>query len=386
MRGFGGKFRSDMWGKADTRWISHALAMLMLLSGARTVLAAFPVMGDVVFANGWERATQHVGGANYLWWNLGPDCDREPYGLLPNYAVSGVRASAQQQLATMYARGMRTLSIGVYFMDGASNSGTLINAGDPIVVGMVASNLADLLDDIAGTGFERVLFRFYPQGNMNPSDGSFDSGTLPLYEDLITAMRAPLAASSLPYLVDLGAELAPADTESGLCAFQNPDKTWKCPANRKWSDATRDVWNWYRGNYGASDSVGFSFLAGTGTLRNRVRHMKYVYDDKYPGAWPSRLAIDVYGEPSRDAADQLVYFMDLANHYSASYGYVLDSFIISETWHDDPLTAARLASVIAATRQPVDYLTEWPLDRDASCEHVSVEPPYLFGAYLDYGF
>jgi len=368
----------------------HAIAWLALaLSGMSAVPfahAAYPDMGDIVFANGWEWPTTHVGGANYLWWNLGPSCDREPYGLLPNYAAPGVRFNAQQQLASMHADGMRTLAIGLYFVDAATSGGTLIDAGDATAVDVAATNLGSLLDDIAATGFERVLFRFFPQGNMNPANDAFDADTVPLYENLIAAMRAQLATRALPHLIDLGVELAPADTESGTCAFTHPNDTWKCPKNQAWSKATREIWRWYRAAYGVDDSIGFSFLAGTGTLRNRVRHMKYVYDDMYPGAWPAHLAIDVYGEPGHDAADQLVDFMGLANHYGVSYGFTVDDFIIGETWNNDPDVAARLASAIAATRQPVRYLLEWPLDRGASCADVSVAPPYGFDMYRLYGF
>lgn len=367
--------------------MKYFLTLLLVSVGifaAPSARAEYPNMGDVIFADGLDWPTRHAGGANYLWYDLGPGCDREPYGLIPNYHEPGVRATVQQQLATMYARGMRTLGIGVSFRSGPS-TGTLIDASDPAAVSQAAQNLGLALADIDAAGFDRVLFRFFPEGSMSPTHartGSFDATTLPLYKDIIAAMHAELANGPLDYLVDLGVEGAPPDEGSGWCALQNGGEPWHCPKYTSWSNAARELWDWYTSHYGSADTVGFSFLPGTGTIRNRVRHMKYVYG----GTYPSRLAIDVYGEPGHDAADQLIYFMGMVAGYAADFGFHISSFIISESWYNDPFAAARLASAIAATGNTVEYLNEWPLERGASCAHVSEPPPFLFDMYQFYGF
>ena len=344
-------------------------------------------MGEVILANGFDRPTLYPGGANYLWYDLGTGCDREPYGLIPNYDQPGWRSQAQQQLAAMHSSGMRTLSIGVIFIDG-DTTGTLIDAEDPAQVSQAAQNLHTLLLDIQAAGFERVLFRFFPQGSMSPPgdvNGTFDPATLDLYENMIAAMRGPLADGPLPYLIDLGVEGAPGDTYSGTCSWHRP--VWQCPAHKKWSNAARDLWRWYNTTFSnPGDSIGFSFIATTSHARNRVRHMPYVYEGNYP----SHLAIDLYGDAgdSHGAADQFIYLAGLVDGYSADYGFSVSSLIISETWYNDPWAAASLSSAIAATGQPVSYLTEWPLERGGTCAStgVNVLPPYEFDIYHWYGF
>ncbi len=346
--------------------------------GAR---ADFPHMGDVVMANGFDRATAHVGGSNYLWYGLGPDCDRTSYGVLPNYHRPGVRAQAQQQLATMHARGMRSLSIGVAFRDG-NGSDNVIDASIQAQVSQTAQNLYTMLDDIQAAGFQRVLFRFFPQGNMNPSFPDFDAATVGLYWQLVQAMHAQLSATFLPYRVDLGVELAPADKGDVFCDFPPKQEEWQCPADKAWSNAVRQLWRNYKQAYGTLDSVGFSFLGGTDQAKRRMRHMKYVYE----GDYPSRVAMDLYGEAGHDEGDQFINLASWLRHYSDSYGFPLPDISISETWYNDPMAAARLSSAISATGHDVAWLSQWPLQRGASCSEVSVPPPYEYDINLMYGF
>lgn len=343
--------------------------------------AAFPQMDDVILANGFDRPVEHAGGSNYLWYGLGPNCDRTSYGVLPNYNKPGVRVQALQQLGAMHARGMRSLSIGVAFRNGISTD-NVIDASVPAQVSQVAQNLHTMLGDIHDAGFERVLFRFFPQVNMNPSLPNFDASTAGLYWQLVQAMHAQLSATFLPYKIDLGVEMAPADKGNRFCDFPPKDHIWECPADKAWSDAVRQLWRNYKQAYGTTDSVGFSFLTSTNRAKQRLRHMKYVYE----GDYPSELAMDFYGEPGHGVGDQFVNMARWTRHYSASYGFAMPNIIISETWYNDPLVAAELSSAIFATGQPVSWLTQWPLEQGASCSDVSVPPPYQYDIYHMYGF
>lgn len=370
---------------------------LALVLGAALLLAAAPTgatlprsNGDVVFAHGFDWPTQEVGGANYHWHGLDPaECGhlaRDAFGLLPTYHQAGVRAEAVTQLQQMHAHGMRTLVLGVFFRDGPA-TGTLVDAGDATQVAQMAANLGELLQDAAATGWERVFFRFFPQANMNPSAGSaFMPATLGLYENMITALRAPLAAGPLPYLIDLGVELAPRDTNPiGHCSIGT--SRWDCPANKPWSNAVKDLWEFYLGAYGKADTVGFSFLPNYASMRSRVRHMRYVYGDHYP----TILAVDPYGEQEHHEGEQFIEFVRAVDEFLAGSPREPESLIIAESWHNDPFAAARFSTAIAATRAPVKYFTAWPLDRGATCPGggspgVSVPPPLEFDMYRMFGF
>lgn len=329
--------------------------------------------GDLIGASGFDLPTAAAGGSNYLWYALGPDCDREPYGLLANYAVPGVRATAQQQLATMRARGMQRLSLGVQFAHG-SGTGTVIDSADAAAVAATARNLADLLADVRAAGHAEVLFRFFPQGTINPSSDAFDSGLVGEYWNLVVALRPALAASGIAYRIDLFAEGMPRD-RSGPWPPGTPD-------DPQWSRAARRLWQNYTASYGKLDTVGFSFLTDDDPdkLNLRVRHM----DQVYAGDYPYLVAADFYADGAISESDKFLTFRAAMREY----GFGQLGWIISEGYHDDPSAAANFSAAIASTRQFVHYFTQWPLDRaDLECNaDVNVPPPYVWDVYGGYGF
>jgi hypothetical protein len=85
----------------------------MLLSSACLPAAAAPA--QAIFSSGFDFATPALrGGSNLLWYALGPNCDREPYGILPNYHEPGVRAAVRAQLIDLRVSGQERVSIGIF--------------------------------------------------------------------------------------------------------------------------------------------------------------------------------------------------------------------------------------------------------------------------------
>lgn len=366
----------------------RGFAMVLAL-GAGHALAGYPgSMGDLVYASGFERPAMATGGSNYHWYRVA-DCDREPYGLLASYhqtipGESGsVRALAQQQLAAIRASGQERLSLGVYFAHGIS-TGTLVDSSNPTAVAQAAANLADLLVDVQAAGLVEVLFRFFPVGVINPSSSNFVPQLVDEYWGLIATLRPVLLASGLAYSIDLMVEGAPRD--SGLPIGE----PWKYPANADWSRAVRDLWQRYFAAWGSADTVGFSFLtdASSNRMRQRVRHMRYVYEGNYP----ERFAADFYGTEAVPESDRLIALHDALMREDpwGSLGWRDSEWILAEAYYDDPLAAADLASAISATGRRVAFLTQWPWDRaDLSCgpnPAVNVAPPVAWTAWGGYGF
>jgi len=331
------------------------------------------------------------GGSNYLWYALGPNCDREPYGIVPNYHLPGVRVLVQSQLAAMHVDGMTRLSLGVSFAHGF-HSGTLVDSSDPAQVAQVARNVAALLDDVAAAGFRGVLFRFFPAGAISPPTPGYDVSLVNEHFGLIQAVRASLVASGLNYLIDLSVEAAPRDSD-----FPYISDPWKYPANTDWSHGVRALWQLYYAAYGSADTIGFSSITDDDPdrMRSRVRHMRYVYDTgggnpHYPGTF----AIDVYGDFFADEAVKFRQYDGAMRSEDAdgAKGWRDAPVIVAETFYDDPVAAENLAAALNSTGRPVPFLTEWPLDRGAdaatgaSCSDVNVAPPYGWGAFLHYGF
>jgi hypothetical protein len=374
--------------KTSTRWVVRLLGALVLLLAGLALAAAHPRSGgDLIHAAGFEQPARARGGSNQLWYRLA-GCEREPYGILATYHLAApgggtVRAITRQQLAAMHAAGQARLSIGIFFRSGAGN-GTLVDSSSAAAIDQAVANLRDYLADIKAAGFEEILFRFFPVGEINPSDPAFRPPLTGEYWNLIAAVHPALEESGLPFRVDLMVEGAPRDSDPPL------PEPWKYPANADWSRAVRDLWQHYVAEYGREHTVGFSFLADAdpARLRLRVRHMRYVYE----GTYPYLFAADFYGTPTVSEADKFIALHDamLSEDPDGLLGWRDSGWIIAEGYYDDPLTAAGFASAISATRRTVFYLTQWPWDRaNLECgpnPDVNVAPPVDWTAYGGYGF
>ena len=362
----------------------------MLLALVTTSAWSYPDnRDDLMFANGVDRPVFAGGGVNYHWYNLDGLCNREPFGVVGNYHLAdgngSVRAQAQQQLAVMRSRGMTRLSVGIFFTHGFS-SGTLVDSSDPAQVSQAVTNIGNLLADVKAAGYTEVLFRFFPIGNINPSQPNFDSGLVGEYWNLITEVRPAVVAAGIAYRLDLGVELAPRDNNDFFIPIGD---RYKYPANSAWSNAVRTLWQLYVPAYGVADTVGFSFFTDTNpdNQRWRVRHMRYVYEGNYPYLY----AADIYPTTAINAADKFIQLHDamVREDSDGSLGFRDSGWIIAETNYEDPLVATDLSSAIAATGRSVFYLTQWPLDRAGGVcpdPNINVPPPYEWTVYAAFGF
>ncbi|MFT3792825.1 MAG: hypothetical protein QM741_17540 [Rudaea sp.] len=385
-------------GKVTSELLRRAAATLALsLLAGSTALAATvaPRLPIVPREHPSPRPIPYAGplrgGSNFLWYALGADCEREPYGIVPNYHLAGVRSQVQAQLAAMYAAGMARLSLGVYFAHGTS-SGTVVDSSDSAAVALAAQNAADLMTDVKAAGFREVLFRFFPVGTIYPPNSDFDPSLVGEYWNFIQAIRPAVANAQLSYLIDLGVEAAPRDSE--LPIISNP---WKYPNNSSWSHAVRQLWQNYYAAYGSADTIGFSSLTDDDAddMRSRVRHMRYVYDIGGGNPrYPATFAIDVYGDASANEAVKFTQFDQAlrSEDSSGSLGWRDTPVIVAETYYDDPVSAENLVVAMKNTGRKVPFLTQWPLDRGSNaatggdCAVTNVLPPYTWSVYASYGF
>lgn len=347
----------------------------------------------------YPPATWAAGGVNYLWFGDDGQCtqdSRDAYGLVKRYheTLPGrgpVRSIAQRQLAIMHKRGMRQLSLGIYFIHGPTPSGTLVDSSDPAQVEQAVANIQMLLQDVKQAGYSEVLFRFFPTGNINPSQSDFPSpGTAQYgprvdeYWNLIQRVRPVLAASNISYRIDLGVELAPRDSNN--TALPTSER-YKYPANSRWSGAVRTLWQRYYAAYGREDTVGFSFLVDqdNNRVRSRVRHMRYVYEGNYPHLF----AFDFYAGTQWDEYEKFVRMHEhMVGQNPPGASWDQSGWIIAEAYYEDPYSAQALAQAIGDTGRNVFYLTQWPLDRAAACQqaHINAAPPYQWRVWPAYGF
>ena len=334
-----------------------------------------------------SRSTAPVrGGSNYLWYDLGANCDREPYGIVANYADPNVRAIVLTQLASMRSAGMARINLGINFAHGLT-SGSLIDSSSPTAVALAAQNIAELLADVKAAGFREVLFRFFPAGAIDPSDPSFDPSLVGEQWNLIKTIRPVLVSAELPYLIDLSVEGAPRDSDLPII----PDP-WKYPDNPNWSKAVRALWQSYYAAYGSADTIGFSFITDDDPdkMHSRVRHMRYVYEGNYPQIF----ALDIYGDSTASEAAKFESFDAAMNEEDPNdaLGWRKAGVIVSETFYDDPVAAENIANAMHSTGRRVYFLVQWPWDRSADApacgatNGVNVAPPFTWDVYATYGF
>lgn len=365
------------------------LSALLMLTASASVSSYPRTANDLLLASSFDAPVASRGGSNFHWYDLDGLCNREPYGIVARYHSSdggvAVRTRVQQQLAVMHARGMRRLSLGIFFISGVS-SGTLVDVSDPQQVAQSLSNIQLLLADVRAAGFSEVLFRFFPIGNISPSDSSFQPALVDAYWNLIEQVRPVVAAAGIAYRIDLGVELAPRDSNNSLLPTS---ERYKYPANTQWSGAVRTLWQRYFAAYGRNDTVGFSFFTDTNpdNLRWRVRHMRYVYEGNYPYLY----AVDIYPSDTLNAASKFIAFHDamVREDSNGNLGWRDAGWIVAEVNYEDPLIAADISSAIAATGRHVFYLTQWPLDRaNALCvdPNVNANAPYQWTVWGGYGY
>jgi hypothetical protein len=366
------------------------LALLGLAFAAPAVAAQ-----DAIFASGFELATPILrGGSNYVWHALGESCDREPFGVIPNYHEPGIRTRVIGQLHAMRAAGQDNLSLGLYHLRAPEEAdavgritGTLLDSSGGDLHPRMRQNLVEFLADIRAVGFFSVVFRYHPQGANNPRDwDTLGPAQLDLLEEnwsLIDRIEPLLQQSGLNWGTDLLVEGMP---RARIIELPGVDLIESgTPAREGWSRYAREIWKRYSTKYGISRTVGFSFVSDTDDTRidARAEHIDYVYTVDGVRRLPLLFALDIYGTPSRDEG----WIFRAYHRHLRDEGLGSMVWLIAEAYYDDAAAARSLAEAMAATGQPVYYLTQWPLQRGSSCDpNVTVAPPLDFGNYSRLGF
>jgi hypothetical protein len=373
-------------------WTRRAACAAAVLA---SLVLATGVQAQAIFRSGFESATPIVrGGSNYVWYQLGPGCDREPYAIIPNYHESGVRDLVRAQLIEMRASGQENLSLGLFHLraPGAADAvgrvtGTLLDSSGGTLHPRMRQNLDEFLLDIREAGYSSIVFRHHPQGANDPRQWSnFGAAEQDLLEEnwgLIRSVELQLQQSGLAWGTDLMVEGMPRARIIELPGNDviAPDQ----PHMEGWSRYAREVWRRYSTEFGTARSFGFSFVSDTDDTRidARVEHMDYVYTVDGVRRFPIGLALDIYGTPSRDED----WIFRAYHRHLRDEGLGGMVWVIAESWYDDALAAQRLGDAMTATGQQVFLLTQWPLQRAATCDpNVSIAPPVDYAAYRSRGF
>ena len=350
-----------------------------------------PASAQAIFASGFDYAKPaRAGGSNFLWYALGPNCDREPYGVIANYHEFGVRELIRAQLIEMRAAGQERLSIGLYHLTPATPTvdgrvtGTILDSSGGQLQPQYLQNIADLLADMRDAGFQNFLFRYFPQGeNDAKAWDSLNSARLEDNWGVIRSIEPLLLAAGMTHGTDLLVEGMPRARffELGGQVQILPNE----PAKEGWSHYARELWARYVHEFGRDHTVGFSFVSDVEDVRidARVEHKDYVYTVDGELALPIALAVDLYGTSERD--ERWIFERYRKHLVDEGMGHL--PWVIAESYYDDAVAAQGIAEAMTATGQSVLYLTQWPLQRAPACSSgVTVAPPVDYSAYAGFGF
>jgi hypothetical protein len=299
------------------------------------------------------------GGSNYAWYRVDMSqagaCNREPYGVIPNFGDPAARAAITSELAQMFAAGQRRLRINVYHGHGL-DTGTIMDSTGGDLSERNRRNLGDLLAAIKAAGFEQVEVAFHPQGPAISEWVTWDQGRYEENWRLIRNLRPIIRAAGLPYRIDLSNEAIPTSHQPLMLRY----------SRRLWADYVRA--------FGRQDTVGFSLIPEL----DRVGQLRAIYGSRPP------YTFDLHIYPGTGGLSESTQF-SMVDTAMRALGFE-QPWIVGEALYDDPDTAAQLASALAASRRAVYYLTQWPLTRGSPCADVNVGAPLAFDAYAAAGF
>lgn len=330
--------------------IRYASATLSVLALSILVLGS----GDALSNSALER-----GGSNFDFYKFDydkPRCGRDSSVVIQDYDTA--TRTIDDTVRAMYANGQRRLRLLMFFGHEPVDSEDL----GPARISFHAreiDNLAAMLKTIKRIGFEEVEIGL-PVGESPPWRWTeWDEDSYQRSWAVTQHVHDVVAASGLKYLIDLGNEGMPARTQPMLLRF----------AKRKWDD--------YRRAYGVRDTVGFSIIADI--QQDRFAQIPEIYGDHLPAAFD----LHIYDAPRTTAKEQFLNAHDRLKQL----GIAGIPWIIGETLYDDESTARQLREAIMETQQPVLFVLQWQLSRDAprKCEGTDVIPIH-FDNYMKFGF
>ncbi len=376
--------------------------LALLLAMSPSWLSAQSALVDTVFVNDFQHSALARGGSNLLWHHVDavdPGAAdpllacieaRDPYGILANYHRSHVRVRVLRTLAAMRVAGQQVVSTGIAHLrtpgpaSGGTWGGTLLDSTGGDLHPQMRRNLERFLADIRGYGFREILFRYFPQGDNTPTEWeSFSESHYAENLALIRNTRALVAASGLDYRIDLMVEGMPRawyQTLPGGNYYIDDNRPHRAP----WSEYARRLWRDYVAEFGRQDTVGFSFVSDADPVRvrARVRHLGHVYQlADGSRLYPPTFAVDIYG--GAGTSERTIF----ERHHGAMAEIGRDeSWIVAESYFDDPLVAEGLKAAMENTGRRVEFFTQWPFDRSIDDCGVNVGAPVGYEAYLRQGF
>lgn len=300
-------------------------------------------------------AGQDRGGSNYGWYQIDPECQYGPYGVLANY--HSAKSVIDQQLHAMYANGQKRLRIPIYHGRTLAG-GTNLESGTGDLAPQHRENLKNLLAEIRRIGFSEIIVGFFPQGYNQPL--RWTAFQPDLYEEnwnLIRNLRPLIAAAGIPYRIDLANETIPPPRQPVALEY------------------CQRLWNRYADAYGTSDTVGFSIIPDA----SRLQLLPAVYGHSPFGnhGAPSVLDLHFY----KEAATRFETAVSIL--HAAGYR---QPWIIGESYYNDSGEAQTLRQAIRSTHQEVLFLLQWPLTSGAACRGVNLTAPLDFDQYIKRGF
>jgi hypothetical protein len=332
-------------------------------------------------------------GINLGFYDLGPNCDREAFGVLANLHRPGVRERVTQILVELSARGSESIAVGIYHfrapgpaVDGVWAGSAILDSTGGNLHPQMRQNLADLLADIRAAGFLQLLVRYHPQGGNDVAQWTqYDDSIFEENWNLIANLMPIIEGSGLDYRVDLMTEGMP--RARFFNALGQLVVLATTPDNEPWSRYANRLWQNYVSRFDPARSVGFSSISDPDPdrLRARIEHTSYVYRlDGGERVYPGALAFSIYGWPTANEGELYRRIVDRLRRI----GLGEMPLIVAESYYNDRAGMALLSAAARELKAPPLYVLQWPVDRarQACSSQVNVAFPVDVEQALRFGF
>lgn len=221
--------------------------------GTTTAPTPTPTVAPPPTATGPIPITPIAFGVNYAHWKMtvpaGGCGNVSGGGILATYHQTGVRATVQSQLRTMYTNGVRSIRTILWHMTTAgahTNDWGAVDSVGGVLSPQVTTNLRNFMADIKAVGITKFELAMGPTYQNNPLESVYVASKFEENWQLILYVRPILKASGI------------ATTRIDLMNEAAPSNWWTADIKLRMTNYVKEIWRRYQAAFLTTSDATFS--------------------------------------------------------------------------------------------------------------------------------